>query len=236
MNTSRIKYYIRRILNSVGIDVYPTDPRNSVQSYLEYLFEFRGVDAVIDIGANNGQYGAMLRNIGFKGFVYSYEPLEEAWLQLSKRASADDQWVIADRSAVTDSHREFIELYETENNVSSSVLSPKVDQALNVVNKPRCPAVNINSVLNFHANCGLLKLDVQGYESRLLKAIDPAVSYLPRFLQLELAIENTYEEEPLFQSVDQQLREIGYRLIFIFPGVADNINRLMQVEAFYERT
>ena len=233
-NLRSLKYVARRFLTTLGIDVYPADYRNSVQSYLEFLIGTRGVSSVIDVGANEGQYASMLRNIGFRGNIYSYEPLKEPWSLLNKKASRDSKWTVAERSAVVASNDDLVTLFETDDSVSSSILSPLDGQKFSTVKKVQCPAVNINQVLNSHCDCKLLKLDVQGFEASLIEGIDPGVSYFPQFLQLELAISQTYDGEKLYETVNSFLFELGYTPIFIFPGVADDKGRIVQVECVYE--
>lgn len=231
----RLKYLIRRYLKCFGIDIYPVDFRNSVQSYLEYLFNVRGVECVVDIGANEGQYADMLLNIGFRGQIISYEPLDKPWSLLEKKAARHPNWVAAPRAAVTDSHEASVTIFETDNSVSSSVLAPLQSAEFSTMREACCPAININSVLQKYKQCQLLKLDVQGFEANLLRGIDDEASYYPKFLQLELAVRASYENEPLFESVDTILKAMGYELIFIFPGVVDDFGRVIQLECFYEK-
>jgi len=48
------------------------------------------INVVIDIGANVGHFGLDLRKFGFKGKIYSFEPLSTAYNELAARASKDE--------------------------------------------------------------------------------------------------------------------------------------------------
>jgi len=52
---------------------------------LRSLLESLRVNCVIDAGANQGQTVDLLRGIGFRGFIFSFEPLGSAFSTLSDR-------------------------------------------------------------------------------------------------------------------------------------------------------
>ncbi|MET0360120.1 MAG: FkbM family methyltransferase [Sphingobium sp.] len=59
-----------------------------------FLHHF-GVDGVIDVGANAGQYATMLRrDVGFRGVILSFEPNPAVFTVLERRAKGDAKWHI----------------------------------------------------------------------------------------------------------------------------------------------
>src|SRR3569623_2086262 len=57
------------------------------------LMQNRGIDVVIDVGANRGQYARSLRDsVGFTGRIVSFEPLAEEFRELQSLAARDGNW------------------------------------------------------------------------------------------------------------------------------------------------
>lgn len=51
-----------------------------------------GVAALVDVGANEGQYGAMVRAQGFPGRLLSIEPQAQGYRRLARRSAKDPLW------------------------------------------------------------------------------------------------------------------------------------------------
>ena len=56
------------------------------------LLAWQGIDVVIDVGANAGQYGRSVREGGYDGRIVSFEPLSAAFEQLASATSDDGRW------------------------------------------------------------------------------------------------------------------------------------------------
>ena len=56
------------------------------------FIENRGINLVLDVGANTGQFGRSLRNRGYAGRIISFEPVKEAFTALENAARGDDLW------------------------------------------------------------------------------------------------------------------------------------------------
>src|SRR4051794_33214847 len=76
----------------LGIHVERHPPRSGLFGHVLHVLRRYDIDHVIDIGANVGQFGSSLRAVGYKGSIYSFEPVPEACAELEKRASRDARW------------------------------------------------------------------------------------------------------------------------------------------------
>ncbi|MGN6161287.1 MAG: FkbM family methyltransferase, partial [Marmoricola sp.] len=85
----RAKLVVREQLGRVGVSV-GTDP---YANRLTRTLRAHGIETVLDVGANVGQYSALLRSAGYPGRIISVEPLADAFAQLSRRARNDRAWV-----------------------------------------------------------------------------------------------------------------------------------------------
>ena len=71
------------------LDQYPLD------RHIKVLFRRFKIDYVIDAGANEGQFGQMLRrDVGYRGPILSFEPLQEVARALRVKAAADGNWQV----------------------------------------------------------------------------------------------------------------------------------------------
>ncbi|HXU82134.1 MAG TPA: FkbM family methyltransferase, partial [Polyangia bacterium] len=52
------------------------------------------IDAVLDVGANVGQYALLLRSWGYRGRIISFEPLSAQFQQLKAQADRDPAWEV----------------------------------------------------------------------------------------------------------------------------------------------
>jgi FkbM family methyltransferase len=74
--------------------IYPAETEHAWYSYrttLRSILSRYEVDHVIDVGANTGQFGRLLRSI-YSGTISSFEPVSPAFAQLAETVSADENW------------------------------------------------------------------------------------------------------------------------------------------------
>ena len=221
----------------MGYEVRQYTPLRSLAAAREELLA--KVDVVLDVGANSGQYGEMLRELGFAGRLVSLEPVAEAYAELERRAAADDAWE-AVRVAASDVDGE-ITLNVTEDSRSSSVLprnerfadkagwSPKESR--------RVAARRLDGLvaeLLRPQERAYLKLDIQGYERHVL---DGAGDALARFeaLELELSVTPLYEGQPSLAEMLPLLEQRGFKPVSIEPILLDDDGLLMEMDGLFAR-
>jgi FkbM family methyltransferase len=200
----------------------------------------REVDAVVDVGANAGQYGELLRAGGYRGRLVSLEPVSEAYEELRRRAAADGAWE-AVRVAVSDSDGE-LTLNVTDDSRSSSALPRNERFADKPGWAPResrtVPARRLDGLVDELLRPGeraFLKVDVQGYERQVL---DGAGAALGRFdgIELELSVTALYEGQPSLAEMLPLLAERGFRPVSLDPILLDDDGLLMELDGLFART
>src|SRR5690606_20600407 len=114
----------RSALRRAGWQVLRYTPSTSFEAQLAKLFSVHGIDLLLDVGANAGQYASTMRRAGYGGDILSFEPLAEPWSRCSERTRSDPSWTIAPRMAVGDRDGA-VEMHVAANSVSSSILDMK---------------------------------------------------------------------------------------------------------------
>jgi FkbM family methyltransferase len=228
---------IRRLARRLGYEVRQYTPLRSFRAARERLLE--GIDVVLDVGANAGQYGEQLRELGFRGRLVSLEPVAEAFAELERRAGADDAWE-AVRVAASDADGE-ITLNITGDSRSSSVLARNerfADKAGWAPKESREVAARrldglVGELLRPDERA-YLKLDVQGYERHVL---DGAGAALARFeaIELELSVTPLYDGQPSLIEMLPLLADRGFRPVCLEPILLDDDGLLMELDGLFAR-
>ncbi|MCL4472140.1 MAG: FkbM family methyltransferase [Sulfuricella sp.] len=235
-----ILHSIKELALKAGVEVNWYNPAQSVIARLFTQLETHKIDTILDVGANDGGYGKMLRRGGFTGSVLSFEPLADAHTRLMQAAKGDDAWQVAPRMAIGSSNGE-IEINIAGNSTSSSILPM---QALHESAAPQSRYVGTEKVpLNrldgvVHPFIGqsknlLLKIDTQGYEMPVLEGAD---ALLPRVhgIQLELSLVPLYEGQVLYKEIIDWLAGQGFELWSVMPGFVDQASgRMLQMDGVF---
>lgn len=169
----------QRIANAFGYDlIRRTKNHDTFEAHFHNLVEKYGVNCVIDVGANRGQYGQKLRELGFKGRICSFEPVAESFSDLQKAAAADPDWRVF-RCALGEDERE-AEINVFRATVLASFLSPakalkemfRSDNNSEIKSKEKVPVKPLSSFWdNVIEDIGvpkvMLKMDPQGYDLKV---------------------------------------------------------------------
>jgi|KBSMisStaDraftv2_1062788.scaffolds.fasta_scaffold605952_1 FkbM family methyltransferase len=233
---------LRDLLRGAGIEVHRRTIHNSIDVQLERLLRGVGIDLVLDVGANAGQYAGGLRLLGYSGRIVSFEPLSTAHAQLSRAARPSAGWEIAPRMAIGDADGT-VSIHMAGNSVSSSILDmlPAHERAAPgsaYVASETVPLRRLDGVAGEYlagARRILLKIDAQGYEDRVLAG---AAGLLDRItaIQTELSLVPLYAGQLLFDEMRKRVEALGFELYAVFPGyVEERTGRTLQLDGFFLR-
>ena len=201
-----------------------------------------GVVAVVDVGANIGQYGAELRADGYRGRLLSVEPLEGAFRQLARRSARDPLWACIQCGLGAQDGGEAT-LSVSVNGYSSSLL-PILDSHVEAAPDSRVQGTEKIRMRTLDSLVGKwtdqrgaigLKLDVQGYEAQVLRG---ASGTLPRvvFLEIELSLVPLYAGQTLFIDMLEHVRSLGFSLVNVDTGFTDpRTGRVFQLDGIFLR-
>jgi FkbM family methyltransferase len=231
---------LKGLYRTLGFDVRRWPPVTDDEARRATLLRNWKIEAVLDVGANIGQYGLALRRSGYRGRVLSFEPLDSAREVLERVARTDPEWGV--RGEALGDERCSLDLHVAGNSQSSSLL-PMKEQHLKAAPESACIGRQVVEVhrldelwptLGLAGECTFLKIDAQGYEKRILEGAGDVLAGL-RGLQLELSLEALYEGEVLFEDMLAWVGARGFVLSSLEPGFFDpRTGRLLQVDGVFE--
>lgn len=195
------------------------------------------VPMVIDVGANRGQYATELRGHGYLGDIVSFEPVEEAFQHLASAAAGDTGWTCHRMAlgAVADE----APIHVASNLASSSLLEMAGGHrsgapSVSIVGLETVRVARLDEVLDDERPC-LLKLDVQGYEDRVLDGA-PTTLRQAVLLQCELCTGDLYSSQAAVHVVMDRLGDLGFELVDLEPVFRDAADgRVLAVDALFAR-
>jgi FkbM family methyltransferase len=206
-----LKTVARRSLRKVGLE------RISHPSLVD-LMRREEIDCVLDVGANNGHFGAEIREQGYKGRIVSFEPGSAVFGELSRRSAGDALWAIH-RAGLGNEDGE-LEISIMESDVFSSFKTPSdyTSQKFGgakVERREKVPVLRLDSFLHEHPHAltpnTYLKVDTQGFE---IEVLEGAGDLLNRFcvIQMELPLRLLYEGQKSFSEMLEWMAERGFEI------------------------
>lgn len=221
------------------------EPRRKLKeldSQLVHTLERQGVDAVVDVGANVGQYAQRLRSAGWRGPILSIEPVPESHAILAAQAAGDAAWEVAPPFAAGAATGEIVLEVSAESDMSSTLpqspllrdISPtSAVQRRVVVPQRRLDAPGLLTERPWRRL--FVKIDVQGAEPAVLAGL---AGVWPRVqgLQLELALLPLYAGERPWLELVSDLAGRGFAPYLIVPGYFSRaLSRQVQLDMVFYR-
>lgn len=187
----KIRRILRKIFRNAGFQ------RKIAPDYVDIMNEY-GIKTVLDVGANDGDYGREIRDRGYKGLIVSFEPNPIAYKRLVSSIKNDLNWVAYPYA-----------LGEIEGNAKLNIAANDVmssfkgltdfGQSADAVTKKIVNAeiFTLDSFLNDHPEYiknVYLKIDTQGFEMEVLRGASKSLDKIIA-VQAEVALVHTYVDQ-----------------------------------------
>lgn len=234
-----IKQAVKKTMRRAGYLVSAYHFRNDPDAIKMKFLETLGVDLILDVGANEGQYGSRLRGLGYAGRIVSFEPLNGVFGRLKERCADDPLWE-AVNCALGDQTGD-AEINVSKNTWSSSLLDmlPKhVELAPNSVYQgtEKIAVRTLDSILTRYYRPGerlFLKIDTQGFGMKVLKGAEQSLGRVLG-IHMEMSLVPLYRDEPLLGEIATYLQGQGYSLVHIEPEyVNPSTGQQLQVNGLF---
>jgi FkbM family methyltransferase len=213
----QLNHALKQLIRRAGFDVTRYQPRTHPVAKKVELFRRLGIDLVLDVGANSGQFASQLREAGYQGRIVSFEPLHAIYAELKAKASRDSLWTTMNCALGSEEGNQTIHV--SEKSWCSSLLevtgaSTSAYPGSRSVREESIVVRRLDSVLpelSVDDAKIWLKVDTQGYEMHVLEGAVNSLSQV-LMLQLELAFVPMYEGQALFGDVYEWVRQRGFSL------------------------
>jgi FkbM family methyltransferase len=175
------------------------------------------------VGANHGQFGNLLRAIGYSGWIVSFEPVRGPFEDLSKCAAAQPPWRVYQFALGSKDGEQEINVNEDDQLTSFlSPLGPSKTLPCNRVASRQ--AVEIRRLDSIFGECTAganarnfyLKLDTQGFDIEVLRG---AEGILPKILgaQTEVSFVPIYRGMPGYIESLTAFESKGFNVVDFMP-------------------
>lgn len=212
------------MLEQLGIEVHlvknvkvqrELEKASAVQDEWRTLRNYE-IRSVLDVGANEGQFAAMIRRLCPEAQVFSFEPLPDVF-QALQRQFAGDARVTPVNCGLSD-HAGSATINRSSFTPSSSLL-PMAD-----LHRAEWPAsaeqtsvsVRLERLDDWATSSGLtlagdllVKLDVQGHEDAVIRGGE-ATLRRARLAVIEVSFRELYQGQPLFDAIYRRMTDLGY--------------------------
>jgi FkbM family methyltransferase len=205
--------------------------------HIAWILRELGINCVLDVGGNRGQFGLRLRRAGYDGRIVSFEPLPHLAEQLHEHADKDPEWQVM-HHALGDEETEAEMTVVAAGGATSSLLpvsdfGRKWSPRLQGIRKETVPVRRLENVFD-DAVAGIedprvfLKMDTQGYDVRVFHGAGERIKDVLG-LQSEISCVPLYDGMPRMPEAVAAYESAGFETTGIFP-VSRDTERLRVIE------
>jgi len=212
-------------------------------AHLRALLQRYQIQTVIDVGANIGQFGMSLRNLGFRGKILSFEPMKQAREKLKKVSDKSPPWKVFAEALGSRQEEKILQIFKDD---SFSSLYPITESGKKTfgsyVQTEGAQVVKIETLdlllkkeISTEQGAILLKTDTQGHDLEVLKGGGELLKRA-NVVMTEASAEVIYEGAPFFAEVLKYLEKNGFEPSGFYP-ISNRLDTLAMIEfdAFFVR-
>lgn len=237
-----LKGLARAGLFRAGVEVDRFPRTQTLAGLLHTVLRDRRIDTVIDVGANTGQFGRLVRSLGHRGPLVSFEPLAEQAAVLRDTARRQPPWAVHEIALGATAGRRAINVADESMLSSFLPASAHYDELMlddttttaREVRIETLDAVAYEEPLLRTARRILLKTDTQGFDAEVLAGAEATLARVEA-LQVELSVRPIYDGAPGWIPFLAEIEAKGFALAGMFPANTDRHLRLIDVDAVFVR-
>lgn len=211
---------------------------------LRRIIEAYKIDTVVDVGANEGQFATVLREIDYQGLIFSIEPGRQAFEQLNKNRPPNSTQV--NLQCLAGSSCGEAAYTPTKGSEFSSIHKPTefgrklFGDWINGSEAEIHPIKTIDQILDEHsppkkANI-LIKSDTQGHEFEVLTGASQTLKRAKAVL-VEYSMLPIYENASSGKEIAEFLTGAGFHMVGLYPiTFVPGAHALLEGDALFVRS
>jgi FkbM family methyltransferase len=211
----------------------------SLSAHLLQLFQRLRINCVLDVGAHHGVYGQLLRNLGYRGRIVSFESIPENFALLERQRAGDRQWhthrwALGNQpgtAEITVRRGTDFTSFRAPNQYGQEQFGSSLEaERVEVVEVKRLDSVLEECLAGIEQPRVFLKIDTQGFDREVLEGAGQQLGLITA-LQTELSVKPLYEgmSTSLLDMI-AFLQEHGFELTGLFPVTWDATDQLRVIE------
>ena len=226
----------RKIAKIFGYDLIKRKKHPTLDTHIINFIKHYKIDLVLDVGANYGQFGSLLRREGYKGDIHSFEPVSHSFDNLKKASLNDKNWFVYKLAMGAACGKETINVSKASDMSSflnSNDFGEEMFKKIDVVQKEEVEIGTIDSFLtqqvnDFDQKKILLKMDTQGYDLKVLEGSQSSLDYISGILS-EISLIPIYSGMPHYLDALRKYEDHGFVVTGLYPVTREE-NSLSVIE------
>lgn len=227
----------RRLASSwLGMDAY--------ESLVPRLIRDLRIDHVLDVGAHEGAFGRMLRHLGYRGTIDSFEPVADHFAALQRTARGDGMWrthpfalgdIEGSREIQVAAIGQFSSFLPTSDLSRRTFGAGSAPVRAESVRIRRLDGVmpEVLAGAPGTARC-FLKMDTQGYDLKVLAGAGDRIEAI-LLIQSEISVQPLYDGMPSDLTSIAAMRGLGFEVSGLFPVDRDRDGCVLEFDILMRR-
>jgi FkbM family methyltransferase len=233
-----INNLLKRVGKKISPNFEPSLKNQIYKKHLKEIFDLLRINCVLDVGAMHGGYGILLRQIGYDGYILSFEPVPENYVILGEISDQDPKWT-AYQYALGDVNTELQINVASHRNFSSFLVRNSYSKEefgkMSVVEDTlKVKAKRLEDIISTYVPEDIeprifLKMDTQGYDINVFKGLGTKIDYVYA-LQSEVSVKPIYDDMVSYSDAISFYSRSGFELSEMFSVVHDRCKRVIEFD------
>lgn len=238
-----LKKIIKKLITSLGFVITRNkNLHNTFDAHLNNVLCQNEIDCVLDVGANCGQYAKSLRELGYEGWIVSFEPVKNVFVQLQSLAANDKKWLCYNLALGEKIEDKKINVYSSTEFSSFLKANDYAKAIWSSLDEVSCENVSVVTLDNIFPDINektgahkyYLKLDTQGYDLNVFRGAKESLNHVFA-MQTEISLIHIYNEMKNPYKTLEEFNVNGFHISGMYPINRDETLAVIEFDAVLVR-